>query len=314
VEKNISNRRVRFGIFEFDTVTLELYRNGTPVNLQAQPAKVLAVLLEHDGGVVTREALQSAVWKTDTHVDFDRGLNFCIAQIRAALGDSAESPRFLRTLPKRGYQFIAPIERLQAPEPAVDPAQALPLPASPRARRSVPWGIVPIGGILLAVAAGYVAFRSNALPFFSPPPPVKIAVALFDNETGRTELDSFVKGLTDHVVAQLTMSGLNRYLVIGNASVLRVPPEQRDLNTIASTLAASYIVLGQLQRSGDRVRVLAHLIRMPDQTHVWVTRMERSLEDPLKLQSDLARQIVDEFNSKLPGAVSPSASHQAGTH
>jgi DNA-binding winged helix-turn-helix (wHTH) protein/TolB-like protein len=294
VEKTASNNRVRFGVFEFDTITLELHRNGTPVNLQAQPAKVLAVLLEQDGGVVTREALQSAVWKTDTHVDFDRGLNFCIAQIRTALGDSAESPRFLRTLPKRGYQFIAPIERPQVPR--------------------VSWSIVAIGGILLAFVAGYAVYRWNALPFFTSSSPVKIAVALFDNETGSSELDSFVKGLTDQVVAQLTMSGLDRYLVIGNASVLRIPREQRDLNTIASTLGSSYIVLGQLQRSGDRFRVLAHLIRMPDQTHVGVTRTELPLEDLLKLQSDLARQIADEFNRKLPGIAPEDALHQSRTH
>jgi len=180
VERTTSNNRLRFGVFEFDTITLELHRNGTPVNLQAQPAKVLAVLLEHDGGVVTREALQSAVWKTDTHVDFDRGLNFCIAQIRTALGDSAESPRFLRTLPKRGYQFIAPIEKPQAPGPAGDPAQGQGLPPSPPPRRRVLWSIVATGGILLAFAALYAADRSNALPFFPTPAPVKIAVALFD--------------------------------------------------------------------------------------------------------------------------------------
>src|SRR5262249_36876181 len=157
------NNRVRFGIFEFDAITLGLYRNGTPVNLQAQPAKVLAMLLEHDGGVVTRETLQSAVWKTDTHVDFDRGLNFCIAQIRTALRSSAESPRFLRTLPKRGYQFIAPIEKPQAAGPTGDPAQAPALPPSLPPRRRIPWSIVAIGGILLALVGGY-AYRSNALP------------------------------------------------------------------------------------------------------------------------------------------------------
>jgi len=314
VGKTTSNKRVRFGIFEFDAITLELHRNGTPVNLQAQPAKVLAVLLEHNGGVVTRETLQSAVWKTDTHVDFDRGLNFCIAQIRTALGDSAESPRFLRTLPKRGYQFIAPIEKLQAPGPASDPAQAPALPPSLPPRRRVSWSVVAICGILLAFVAGYAAYRSNSLHFFTAPSPVKIAVALFDNETGSSELDSFVNGLTDQVVAQLTMSGLDRYLVIGNASVLRVPRERRDLNTIASTLAASYIVLGQLQQSGDRVRVLAHLIRMPDQTHVWVTRMDRSLEDPLELQSDLARRIADEFNRRLPGISPEDVLHRVGTN
>jgi DNA-binding winged helix-turn-helix (wHTH) protein len=87
------SNRVRFDIFEFDLTTSELRRHGMPINLQSQPSKVLATLVEHAGDVVTRETLQSAVWQSDTHVDFERGLNFCIAQIRSALGDSAESPK-----------------------------------------------------------------------------------------------------------------------------------------------------------------------------------------------------------------------------
>src|SRR5258708_3424330 len=101
--------RVTFGIFDFDTETNQLRRNGLPVRLQAQPALVLAGLLAHPGAVVTRESLRDAVWKGETFVDFDRGLNFCIAQVRSALGDSAESPRYVQTLPKKGYQFIAPV-------------------------------------------------------------------------------------------------------------------------------------------------------------------------------------------------------------
>src|SRR5438876_7043060 len=106
--------RARFGLFEFDSSTGELRRDGVAVKLQPQPAQVLAYLVDHAGEVVARETLRDAVWGGDTYVDFDRGLNFCIAQIRAALGDTADSPRFIRTLPKRGYQFIAPVERFDA--------------------------------------------------------------------------------------------------------------------------------------------------------------------------------------------------------
>src|SRR6476661_8502933 len=102
--------KAKFGEFEFDAVRGELRRRGQPVRLQAQPARVLAILVEHAGQVVTRDALREAIWGGDTFVDFDKGLNFAIAQIRTALGDSADAPSFVRTLPKRGYQFIAPIE------------------------------------------------------------------------------------------------------------------------------------------------------------------------------------------------------------
>jgi DNA-binding winged helix-turn-helix (wHTH) protein len=97
------------GVFEFDSVSGVLTRDGYPIKLQSQPARVLAVLLEQAGEIVTRKTLQAAVWRGETFVDFDRGLNFCIAQIRSAFGDSAETPRYIRTVPKKGCQFIAPV-------------------------------------------------------------------------------------------------------------------------------------------------------------------------------------------------------------
>src|SRR5436190_1811001 len=108
--------RVRFGLFEFDPATGELRREGALVRLQPQPAAVLALLIQRAGEVVSRETLRDAIWGGDTFVDFDRGLNFCIAQIRGALGDAVDSPRFIRTLPKRGYQFIAPLESVESLE------------------------------------------------------------------------------------------------------------------------------------------------------------------------------------------------------
>src|SRR5436305_6009537 len=101
----------RFGIFEFDRASRELRRDRVLVRLQSQPAQVLDCLLEAAGQVVSREELRQAVWHDDTFVDFERGLNFCIAQIRAALNDNPVEPRFIRTIPKRGYQFIAPVTR-----------------------------------------------------------------------------------------------------------------------------------------------------------------------------------------------------------
>ena len=116
-------QRFRFGTFDFDATTSELRREGIPVRLQAQPAQVLAILLEQAGQIVTRETLQQTVWADGTQVDFERGLNYCIAQVRSSLKDSADSPRFVRTIPKKGYQFIAPVERVG---PAVE--QSVPQP------------------------------------------------------------------------------------------------------------------------------------------------------------------------------------------
>src|SRR5215211_6281252 len=115
---------VRFGVFEFAADNRELRKNGRVVALEPQPAKALGLLLSKGGEIVSREELRDAVWGKDTHVDFDRGLAYCISQIRTALGDSADNPRFLQTVPKRGFKFIAPVVPAahSEPHPTVLPA------------------------------------------------------------------------------------------------------------------------------------------------------------------------------------------------
>jgi TolB-like protein len=131
------------------------------------------------------------------------------------------------------------------------------------------------------------------------PRDTRIAVALFDNETDAPDLIRFTQGLTDTVIAQLTETGAGQYEVIGNAAILRRPRSQRDLKEINASLGAAYVVLGQVQRDGSHIRVLAHLIHLPEQTHVWVTRLDRQSDDPLGLQLDMARTIASDFTRRL---------------
>ena len=289
----MDSRRFRFGLFAFDASNGELRREGALVHLQAQPARVLSQLISRAGEVVSREELRQAIWGDETFVNFERGLNVCIAQIRTALGDDSVSPRFVRTVPRLGYQFIAPVELLTGTiqEPT----------AQPVAPRSHPWRVVALScaALLLAAVAIGVYWRQVAA---SQRTPVMVAVVRFDNETGDADLDRISDGLTDTVVEQLTRLSQDRFRVIGNASVLRLPRDQRDLSAIASTLHAQFIVLGQVQRNGSQTRVLAHLIRMPDQTHVWVIRVDKPLDDALAFQSSAAQQIASEFSSRLIAA------------
>ena len=277
--------RVRFGTYDFDPETGELRREGVPVRLQAQPAQVLALLVAKAGEVVTRETLRQAVWGAETFVDFDRGLNFCVAQIRNALGDSAESPRFVRTVPKRGYQFIAPL--------GGKADEALP----PREWRFAKRTFIAAVAAVVVLLAGVLALAWSR----NQPPSIRIAVTRFDNQTGDPELDRFADGLTDSMVAELTAAGAGKYGVIGNAAILRVPREKRDLVAIGSSLKAGYVVLGQVQRNASEVRILAHLIRLPEQTHLRVTRVDAPLGDPLRMQSEFAQRVAAEFTRKLDG-------------
>ena len=299
------SRRFRFGRFEFDAATGELRREGIPVRLQAQPAQVLACLVEHAGQVVSRDQLRQAVWGSETFVDFERGLNFAMAQVRSALKDDSADPTYIRTLPKLGYQFIAPLERVPAAVPGAERA----VPAQiPRQGRSAVWMLAAVLFLGLVAAALWPRFRP------APQPPPIVAVARFDNETGDPSLTSFSDSLTDDTVVQLASASQGRYAVIGNAQILRQPREQRDLKTIASSLHAAYIVLGQVQSSGSQLRILAHLIRVSDQTHICVARLERAPQEPPDLQSQAAGRIAAEFAPSVAGNVTCPALLQHSSH
>jgi DNA-binding winged helix-turn-helix (wHTH) protein/TolB-like protein len=300
VINNMESERFRFGLFEFSIETRELRREGVLVRLQSQPAQVLACLIEHAGQVVSRGDLRRALWGDDTFVDFDRGLNFCISQIRSAFSDDSAEPTYIRTIPKLGYQFIAPVERVSERVQVGKKTAAAPRSANARVVvLACSTGIL----VMLALAAGYRVLRQGG----AMRPPI-VAVSRFDNETGNPDLDRFSDGLTDTVVEQLTSLSRGRYQVIGNAQILRRPRDQRDLSAIGVSLHAAYVVLGQVQSNGSQVRILAHLIRLPDQTHIWVVRADRTLADPLSLESDVAQRIAGEFSQRVSPDLNRNAS------
>ena len=244
----MSSGRFRFGLFEFDLDTRELRREGVLLRLQWQPAQVLAYLVDHAGQAVTREELIKEIWGGQTYVDFDRGLNFCIGQIRSALGDDSVSPRYIRTWPKRGYQFIAPVERLGDPligtaQPFEDLAGKHGADAAVGKKRIGFVTAAAVAFIALAASAGYM-FRSWQSSRRQP----IVAVLRFDNEANDPGMAQFSDGLTDNVVERLTALSLGKYDVIGNARILRLPRGQRDL---AACLIASRIV----RRAGTSAKV-----------------------------------------------------------
>ena len=296
-------QRFRFGLFEFDVSSGELRRDGSLVRLQSQPSQVLGALLEHAGQVVSREELRLAVWHEDTFVDFERGLNFCIAQIRSALNDDAAEPRFIRTIPKRGYQFIAPVERVG--ESGAVQSSSIPPAVSVSSKKVV--GIVATSVLLAALLAGgyWLKLRLQPSPI--------VAVLRFDNETGNPEMTRFSDAVSDLLVTELTTRADGHYRVIGNARILRLPRDQRDLNAVASSLGASYVILGQVQSSGDHTRILAHLIHLPDQTHVWVARIDQNVDDPLGLESQVAQTVAGQFSPRIRPKFTPLASHSAAS-
>lgn len=292
--------RVRFGQFDFEPSSGELRRDGTPIRLQPQPARVLAMLIERAGEPVTREDLRARIWGAETFVDFERGLNFCIAQIRSALGDSAGSPRFVETLPRRGYRFIAPVSALEpmagpgAPITGAAPDAAAASPSESN-NRLITAGVA---ATIVLVIVGLVAGRMWLLRV-AHSPIIRVAVVPFDNETGNAEYDEVARGVANATVARLASPELlSRINVVGNAAILRGPRDRRDLKAIGAELDVAYVVLGQVTRDRDRVRLIAHLIRVSDQGHMWAKTFDRP-DFNLQVQSELANEIARSVSARL---------------
>jgi DNA-binding winged helix-turn-helix (wHTH) protein/TolB-like protein len=312
----------RFGVFTFDDRTLTLLRSDRPVPIEPQPARALALLLERAGAIVTRDDLRAHLWDADTHVAFDRGLAYCIGELRAALGDSAENPRFVQTLPRRGFTFIAPVTRSDAPganlsSERVSDARNASLSgervndsrsaslsgervndsrsASLSGERPVQvtgWvAAAAIAAVALVVgAAGALMVARDRAPA-APRRPI-VAVAVFENETGDPRHDRVIATLSDTVVERLTAIGPLRVGVDGNAAILRRPRDARDWRAVAHDTHAAYLVSGQLQTRSDRLSLLMQLIRLDDGTHVWVHRINRPGDDRLTtIDADAAAQI-----------------------
>jgi DNA-binding winged helix-turn-helix (wHTH) protein/TolB-like protein len=300
-----------FSTFRLDDTSLELTRDGRPVRLERQPARALALLVSRPGDVVTRDELRQAIWGTETHVDYDRGLAYCIGQVRTALGDSADQPRFVQTLPKRGFRFIAPVSVVNGlagngvalgpagaagaasngAAPAAAEADAVaasdpgppPGPAAARVSRR-PW-IWALAGAL-AVIAALAAWR-----LVDARRPVVVAVSIFDNETGDASFDGFVTGLSDVVVTHLTALAPARLGVVGNDAALRQPRNIRNLRALGAALDADYVVLGQLQRDDGRLRFIVHFIRLEDEVHLRANRFVRPASDLHGFEGDVIAEV-----------------------
>jgi DNA-binding winged helix-turn-helix (wHTH) protein/TolB-like protein len=282
----------RFDRFRFDPVSGDLRSDaGDSVRLEPQPAKVLALLAERAGQLVTREELQREVWPDGTFVDFERGLNYCIAKIRAALGDSAAEPRFVETLPRRGYRFLVAVgtdEKDVKEGKKQDGGSAVARPTA------IPPTAIFAMVVALLTVFGVTAWQARNRAPVSP----TIAVARFDNETGLGDLDREAQVLTDSVVEALTHPP-GRWSVIGNAAILRTPRTFRDLGAIRSALDADLIVLGQLQESDGQLRVVVHLIRASDQKHLWANRFPLDATGWRGIETNVVRTLRAAVEAKV---------------
>jgi TolB-like protein/DNA-binding winged helix-turn-helix (wHTH) protein/Tfp pilus assembly protein PilF len=303
-----ASNRLRFDSFEVDLRSGELWKHGTRLRLQDQPFQVLRVLLERRGEIVTREELKQTLWPADTFVDFDDGLNTAVKKIRDVLGDSAEHPRYVETIPKRGYRFVGhaalafpahPAQPSAASPPQLVPAQAPPETTTPRqttrSARYLALGVLSVALILTVLLAS----RWRSLPFgHSAVPRIEsLAVLPLTNLSHDPEQDYFADGMTEALITNLAQ--VRALHVISRTSVMHYKSTNKTLPEIARDLNVDAVIEGAVQRSGNRVRVTAQLIHGQTDVHLWAKTFERDSQDVLVMQSDLAQAIASEIKVQL---------------
>ena len=294
---------IRFGIFEVDLQAGELRRQGIKVKLQQQPFEVLAMLLERPGEVVTREEIQKRLWPADTFVDFDRGLNRATNRLRESLGDEADNPRFIETLPRRGYRFIAPVAKWDesryvaepvSPEAAAEPSNGSPhSPDSHGVRRGIGFVIAIVAIALLVVAAWFAFFRPRGGAIES------VAVLPFSNGSSDSNAEYLSDGITESLINNL--SQLPNLRVMARSTVFRYKAKDADPQKIGNDLHVQAVLSGRLLQQGNVLIVQAELMDVKTGVQLWGGQFNRSAEDVLALQDDLSREIAEKLRLKLTG-------------
>src|SRR5580658_7595199 len=297
---------VRFGTYEVSLQSGEVRKAGLRIRVQQQPMKLLQVLLEHPGEVVTRDELRSRVWADESFGDFDQAVNIAIAKLRSAFGDSAENPRFIETLPKRGYRFIADVVVVEpttgpnGPEfaprglPATQPGneiQSVGMPIAPQRWR---WIIVAL--VVVLSLATFFAWRfGSRVP--APTGIQSLAVLPLENLSGDAAQNYFADGMTDELITDLAQISALR--VISRTSVMVYKGARKPLPQIARELNVDAVVEGTVLRSGDQVRITAQLIEASTDKHLWSQSYQGELRDTLALQKRVAGAIADQIRINL---------------
>jgi TolB-like protein/DNA-binding winged helix-turn-helix (wHTH) protein len=276
------DRVFRFGPFEINLRTGELRKRGIRLVLQEQPLKILIALLEQPGELVSRTDLCRRLWPQGTFVDFEHSLNAAVRRLRTTLGDDAETPKFIETVHRRGYRFLAWGELSAARADSTGPRLSVVEPVSSTSRcsdalqhRTPRFG--PAAGEGRPPGAS-VRARLAVLPFTS-----------FDVEHRESRL---IEGLMDETIVQMARHCPAHVGVIARTSVMHLATAEQSATQAACTLAADYVLEGSIWYGGDRVRIIAQLIESREETHIWAATYDRVIVDALAVQVEVADEIA----------------------
>ena len=291
-------QRIAFDRFEVDLRSGELRKHGRKVRLQGQPFQLLTLLLEHPGDVVTREEICRKLWQTDTFVDFDHSLGTAINKIREALGDSADHPRFVETMPRRGYRFIGKIDRSE-----LQAAVQVPTPSDESSGKYRPRLIFLVsGGLLAAFLLLFflsTRWRRSQAATSNPSHPIMLAVLPFQNFSGDASDDYFTDGLTEEMITQLGELNGKQLGVIARTSSMAYKHTTKDVGQIGQELGVDYVLESSVRRDGDQVRITVQLINVKNQVHVWANNYDRKVTHSIAVQEEVARAVAQQIKVNL---------------
>jgi TolB-like protein/DNA-binding winged helix-turn-helix (wHTH) protein/Flp pilus assembly protein TadD len=314
-------RILHFGVFEVDLKACELRKHGLRLKLPEQPFQVLVVLLEKPGEIVTREELRNRLWPGDTFVDFDHGLNNAVMRLREVLGDASENPRFVETIPRRGYRFIAPVAGSALPEPTTTDSEVesglVPVAAASQTveqagltdgsqgasirRRPVTlrFAILIAAILVLAgfVGAGLFHYTRGGTTQSNRVQNKSLVVLPIENLSGDKDQEYFADGMTDDLIANLAK--IRSLRVISRSTAMAYKGTRKPLSQIAGELNVDAVFEGTVLRVGDRVRITAELVQVSTDRHLWAETYESQMGDILALQNRVSSAIVNEIRINL---------------
>lgn len=287
----------RFGEFVLDPGSSELRSNGTVSRLQPQPLQILLTLLSQPGEVVTREQFRTLLWAEDTYVEFDDGLNHAIRRLRNALSDTAQVPRYIETIPRRGYRFIAAVE-VEAPGGALQGATA-------KLRLSrLQWGLLAAAAVMILAVLGVAWFYGRPSDHVG-----SLAVLPLANFSGDGQQEFFADGLTEELTTELAQ--IQSVRVISRTSAMRLKGLKLSLPQIGRELGVDAVVEGSVQSSGGRVRISAQLVHIATERHLWAETYEREWRDPLQVRREVALQIALRIRERVAPREGASAKQKS---
>ena len=312
----LSSAPYKFGEFELDSTRFELRRNGRPLKLERIPMELLILLAEKEGGIVTRQQISERLWGKEVFVDTEHGINTAVRKIRAVLRDDADQPRFIQTVPGKGYRWIASLKPGNGAMPAASTAVDVPTDNQPpaplttpdagtairpswRYRVALPLVVVAMLG-LAAIALNIQGLRDRIFSANQTRPIRSIAVLPLANLSNDPSQEYFADGMTDELITEIAK--FTRLRVASHSSVARYKGTQKPLEEIARDLGVDAVVEGSVMRSGNRVRISTRLIDARSDRNLWAESYESEVQDVLAVQQEVASQVTSELGVELPSA------------